>query len=90
VNNSKRSSKGQLVQESQGQRVYVEQSELVSMTHPRTVREETRRRHVENEFATECILDLEIRRLLDSLRPIPSRWTRWFDEEMVGGAIEDV
>jgi hypothetical protein len=58
VNNSKRSSKRQLVPESQGQRVYVELLELVSMTHPRTVGEETRRKRVENEFVTECILDL--------------------------------
>ena len=90
MNTSKRSSKRQLVQESQEQIVYVEQQELVSMTHPRTVGEETRRRHAKNVFVTECILDLEIRRLLDSLLPILSRWTRWYDEEMVGGAREDV
>jgi len=83
MNNSKRSSKRQLVQESRGQRVYVEQPKLVSMTHPRTVGEETRRKRGENEFVTVRILVLETRRLLDSLLPILSRWTRWFDEEMV-------
>ena len=90
MNNSRQFAKHQLVQESQEQREYVEQSELALETHPRTKGEETRQRHVENEFVTECILDSEIRRPLDSLLLILSRWTRWFDVEMVGGAVEDV
>jgi len=95
VNKQKPYAKHQLVQESQGQRVFVERPELVLQTHLRTQGEATRRRHGENEFVTEHILNLEIinfdsRRLTDSLRPILLRWMRWFDEGMVGGALEDV
>ena len=95
MNKPKPFARHRLVQEYQGQRAFFERTELVLQTHLRTQVEATRRRHGENEFVTEHILNLEIinfdsRRLTDSLRPILLRWMRWFDEGMVGEALEDV